>query len=340
MAKAFLSFILTLFFLLPSPSLAEGQATEKADSRSATHHGELLTSQIYGIRRFSLYSSEDETFTIQIERQENGQWVTEAINSSIQPWNNTVPTLSVIGEDLFLIKYIDLAYASIMLDASGSWRMTSWDVCLPLSPDRFFSIYPNSISIYTHPAELSAPMWIYGSLLPMDLESLDTSSLPLNPDDVKNLIDPDGWAVISSADETGIQAMYMTPDTQQPVLCSLYDGAPVKVIDSQQDWAKIEAAGLTGWVPQASVVTGFDMLKVTQRFPELCVWQEILTDEAAIYAAPTADSPVLYSLQHMDSSVVSYISVIGSTSDEWYAVFCPRGICGFMESKWFYAGNG
>lgn len=341
MAKVFLLFILTLFFILPSPSLAEGQAAAKADSRSATHYGELLTSQICGVRRFSLYSSGDETFTIQIECQENGQWITEAINPSIQPWNHTVPRLSAKDEDLFLIEYSDLAYASIKLDASGSWCMTSWDVSLPLTPDHFFCIYPNSIGLYIYDAAQNQSLWMYGTLLiSRDLESLDTSILPSNLDDVKDLIDPDGWAMISSADEAGIQAIYMTPDTQQPVLCSLYDGTPVRVIDSQQEWAKIEVAGLAGWVPQASLITGFDMLTVTQRFPELCVWQEILTDEAAIYTAPTVDSPVLYSLKHLDSSVISYISVIGSVSDEWYVVFHPKGICGFMESKWFYAGNG
>lgn len=134
--------------------------------------------------------------------------------------------------------------------------------------------------------------------------------------------------------------MCMAPDTLQPVLCSPYDGTPVKVIDSQQDWAKIEAAGLAGWVPQASLVTGFEMHTVSQRFPDLCVMQKSSTDEAAIYATPAANSPVLYSLKHQNSSVLSYIFIIGSASDEWYAVFHPNGIYGFMESKWFYARNG
>ena len=88
------------------------------------------------------------------------------------------------------------------------------------------------------------------------------------------------------------------------------------------------------------LLTGMDMLDVDQRFSELRVLQESLTDDATIHALPDSDSPVLHFAKRLDSSIFFSLVVVGCTSNGWYLVFDPNGIYGFMESKWFFAGNG
>lgn len=118
----------------------------------------------------------------------------------------------------------------------------------------------------------------------------------------------------------------------------LYDGAPVKLLGAEPGWFRIEVASRIGWVPQASLVTGFDMLMVSQHFPDLSILQESLTEDAVIYALPTVDSPVLQPLKPLSPDALSRFSVIGSVSDTWYVVFSPEGISGFIEGKWLSAG--
>ena len=59
-------------------------------------------------------------------------------------------------------------------------------------------ISPHTVSIYTRSSEQAYPKkWLHGSpLIAQELNELDTSHLPTCPEEVSNLIDPEGWAVI------------------------------------------------------------------------------------------------------------------------------------------------
>ena len=342
MRRATVSFFLLLVLMLSFSCPAAGAAADKEARDSANPSAELQMSEIHGNRRFTLYASENGMYQIQIDRRERDAWITEAVNAAIQPWNQIPPSLAVKAEDLCYLRYIDTAYAALVCDASGAWRLTSWVVSPHGGQEVFFSLYPNAIGIYAPQSNAAqAQQWIYGSLqISPDLNALDTGSLPLTLDDVSHLIDPEGWAVISSADGTGWQRMYQRPDAAEDALCTLYDGAPVRVLHTQGDWTSIEVAGMTGWVPQASLIAGMDMLTVPARFPDLTILHEVLSDETLVYASPSTDAPVLYSLECLDASDLDAFWIIGFVSDEWYAVFNPKGISGFMEAKWFYPGNG
>ena len=341
MRRTFLPLILFLLLALPASALALGQADAQTQSSTDVPQGELLESQIAGNFRFSFTALDDETFEIQIDHNEEGQWITEALNSSIKPWNGYTPALSVGSGSTFYLEYSDVAYAIIRRDLSGTWRLTAWSVSLVLDKDFYLGISPHTVSIYTQSTNQAYPKkWLHGSpVMAQELSALDTSRLPTCPEEVGNLIDPKGWAVISSAGGTG-QNLYPLPDASTEPFCTLYNWAPVRIIETKQDWAQVAVANLVGWVPQASLLSGMDMLDVDQRFSELRVLQESLTDEAAIQALPDTGSPVLYFAKSLDASVFNYLFVMGCTPDGWYLVFNPDGIYGFMETKWFFAGNG
>lgn len=340
MRRAILPLVLFLLLALPASTLAQGQVPTQTYSDTATPHAELLESQIAGDFRFSFTALDDETFEIRIDRKEEGQWVTEALNSSIKPWNGYTPALSVGSGSTFYLEYSDVAYAIIRRDLSGTWRLTAWSVSGDIDEDFYLGISPHTVSIYTRSTNQAYPKkWLHGSpVMAQELSALDTSRLPTCPEEVGNLIDPKGWAVISSAGGTG-QNLYPLPDASTEPLCTLYDWAPVRIIETKQDWAQVAVANLVGWVPEASLITGMDMLDVDQRFSELRVLQESLTDDAAIHALPDAASPVLYFAKSLDASVFNYLFVMGCTPDGWYLAFNPDGIYGFMETKWFF-GNG
>lgn len=342
MRRTFLPLVLFLLLALPASALALGQADAQTQSSTDVPQGELLESQIAGDSRFSFTALDDETFEIRIDRKKEGQWVTEALNSSIKPWNGYTPALSIGSGSTFYLKYSDVAYAIISRDLSGTWRLTAWSVSLVLDKDFYLGISPHTVSIYTQSTNQAYPKkWLHGSpVMAQELSALDTSRLPTCPEEIGNLIDPEGWAVISSAGGTGEQNLYPLPDASTEPFCTLYDWAPVRIIETKQDWAQVAVANLVGWVPQASLLAGMDMLDVDQRFSELRVLQESLTDEAAIQALPDTGSPVLYFAKNLDSSVFNYLFVMGCTPDGWYLVFNPDGIHGFMESRWFFAGNG
>lgn len=340
MRRTFLPLVLFLLLALSSSALAQDQFSTQTYSDTATPHAELLESQIAGDSHFSFTALDDETFEIRIDRNEAGQWVTEALNSSIKPWNGFTPTLFVVNEDNIYLRYSDVAYAIISRDLSGIWRLTGWNVNLIHDNGFFIALYPHTACIYHTSSATQRHPWLHGSpAMAQELSALDTSHLPTCPEEVGNLIDPKGWAVISSAGGMG-QNLYPLPDASREPLCTLYDWAPVKIIETKQDWAQVAVANLVGWVPKASLLAGMDMLDVDQRFSELRVLQESLTDDAAIHALPDTGSPVLYFAKSLDASVFNYLFVMGCTPDGWYLVFNPDGIYGFMESRWFFAGNG
>lgn len=340
MRRTFLPLVLFLLLALSSSALAQDQFSTQTYSDTATPHAELLESQIAGDFRFSFTALDDETFEIRIDRNEAGQWVTEALNSSIKPWNGFTPTLFVVNEDNIYLRYSDVAYAIISRDLSGIWRLTGWNVNLIHDNGFFIALYPHTACIYHTSSATQRHPWLHGSpAMAQELSALDTSRLPTCPEEVGNLIDPKGWAVISSAGGMG-QNLYPLPDASTKPLCTLYDWAPVRIIETKQDWAQVAVANLVGWVPKASLLAGMDMLDVDQRFSELRVLQESLTDDAAIHALPDTGSPVLYFVKSLDASVFNYLFVMGCTPDGWYLVFNPDGIYGFMESRWFFAGNG
>lgn len=342
MIRAFLSLFFFLLIVLPSSPLAQEQAPAQTHSATDATHGELMESQIVGDCRFSFTALGDEVFEIRIDCRKEGRWCTEVLNSSIKSWNGYTPMLSVGSENIFYLKYSDVAYATVRRDLFGTWRLAAWSVSLDLDEDFYLGISPHTVSIYTRSSEQAYPKkWLHGSpLIAQELNELDTSHLPTCPEEVSNLIDPEGWAVIYSVGGTGEQNLYPLPDATKESLCTLFNWAPVQIIGTQQDWAQVAVANLVGWVPLASLVTGMDMLDEDQYFSELRILQESLTDDAAIHALPDTDSPVLYFAKHLDSSVFNYLFVMGCTSDGWYLVFYPDGIYGFMESKWFFAGNG
>lgn len=341
MRRTFLPLVLFLLLALSSSALAQGQAPAQTQSSTDVPRGERLDSQIVGDHRFSFTALDDETFEIRIDLNEAGQWVTEALNSSIKPWNGFIPTLFVVNEDNIYLRYSDVAYAIISRDLSGIWRLTGWNVSLIHDNGFFIALYPHTACIYHTSSATQRHPWLHGSpAMAQELSALDTSRLPTCPEEVGNLIDPEGWAVISSAGGTGEQNLYPLPDASTEPFCTLYDWAPVRIIETKQDWAQVAVANLVGWVPKASLLAGMDMLDVDQRFSELRVLQESLTDDATIHALPDSDSPVLHFAKRLDSSIFFSLVVVGCTSDGWYLVFDPNGIYGFMESKWFFAGNG
>ena len=340
MRRAFLPLVLFLLLALSSSALAQGQAPAQTQSSTDVPQGKRLDPQIAGDHRFSFTALDDETFEIRIDLNEAGQWVTEALNSSIKPWNGFAPTLFVVNEDNIYLRYSDVAYAIISRDLSGIWRLTGWTVSLIHDNGFFIALYPHTACIYHTSSATQRHPWLHGSpVMAQELSALDTSRLPTCPEEIGNLIDPEGWAVISSAGGTG-QNLYPLPDTSKEPFCTLYDWAPVRIIETKQDWAQVAVANLVGWVPKASLLAGMDMLDVDQRFSELRVLQESLTDDATIHALPDSDSPVLHFAKRLDSSIFFSLVVVGCTSDGWYLVFDPNGIYGFMESKWFFAGNG
>ena len=195
MKKIQIMVFFVLLSLFPLQHIAEESVLIQEPISFTESFGNPLYSQVSGARRFTYYASDNDAFKILIERNSGEMWETESISAPLYSWNGINPSLDVIHENMFYIKFDDRAYAEIMHDDSRGWSLRLWAVFSGGST--FFAFYPNALCINKYSAGNASSQWIYGSaLISFDLDSLDVSKLPTDDSDILKLIDPSHWAVI------------------------------------------------------------------------------------------------------------------------------------------------
>lgn len=339
MKKIQIMVFFVLLSLFPLQHIAEESVLIQEPISFTESFGNPLYSQVSRARRFTYYASDNDAFKILIERNSGEMWETESISAPLYSWNGINPSLDVIHENMFYIKFDDRAYAEIMHDDSRGWSLRLWAVFSGGST--FFAFYPNALCINKYSAGNASSQWIYGSaLISFDLDSLDVSKLPTDDSDILKLIDPSHWAVILGKHGTNEQLVYESPSINGDSVCTLYSGAPVKILSIQAAWANIEVAGLTGWVPLSSLATGREMLSTIQCFPDWIILSDTTTSETCVYSSPSTKSVVCESLQDATIPYIESLRIIGRMDTDWYIVYRPNGTQGFMQTKWFSPGNG
>ena len=257
-------------------------------------------------------------------------------------WNEIKPSISVDSSgNLLYLQFTESYYASIVRAQDEKWKLSMWYHSNESEGETFLSFYPNSIKVIENNHDINKVKWIYGMpKLNYDIQFIDISRLLNYADDLAQLIDTTGWGVVQSTDGSNICKIYATPDEAASVICELFTGAPVRVVRNEAIWAEIHMDGIVGWLPTSAIAEGRDMLSVQRCFPQLEITLGGNPAAPNIFSQPDITSKSIYKISTNDMETSRAISVIGKLNDTWLLVYHSDGFWGFMESQWFYKGNG
>ena len=141
----------------------------------------------------------------------------------------------------------------------------------------------------------------------------------------------------------GQAALLAAADAKAQALGAYYTGTPVQVLETAGGWSRVRVAGTEGWLTADCLVTGDAMGGVTAEFPLLAFSEEACAACDILYAAPSADSAVTGQVDFdgADNPAAAVgLFIIGTAGEGWFHVMNLWGDFGYVESRWFFAGNG
>lgn len=160
------------------------------------------------------------------------------------------------------------------------------------------------------------PAFIVGEHPWGDVTTIDWASLPTSVEDAWAKVNSSGWAMVNrSGNFDNPLILHETPSQDGRYLGEYHSGAPVRVLEQRDDWARVDIFGVEGWMETESLAFGSDMAAV---IPQL---------EGA-YDAIASDGEDLYLCLSPGGEPISVLFggavVIGNYGDEWYHVYDVR----------------
>ena len=200
--------------------------------------------------------------------------------------------------------------------ADGTWGITLVDF-LPLGPEWIGDGMIEGM-LGDHP-------W-------KDITKIDWNTLPAGYEEALLQTDVSGWARV--AIEEGKLNLHAQPDDASAVLGGYVRGAPVRVLEADGEWTRVDVLGLEGWMRNDSLAVGDAMRQIDYRGP----WLAAVGGSAMIHEQPLQDSPAVCVI---DDSWTAAFYVIGCYNDEWYHVWsCTDGTSGYIHKDDLWEGNG
>ena len=196
------------------------------------------------------------------------------------------------------------------------------------SVNPFFLLHPSSTD----------ETFYYGNFPYGDIRSIDLTGIPDTFEEAKGILDQSGWAKVNNPNPQDRLHLRARPQRGADSLGKFYNGTPVKVLERQGDWVRVQIAHLDGWMMAAYLAFGQDANRVQRAFPDMVGLESLEDREMPLYAQANENSPIIAS-RSISYSMEYWI--LGVVDEEWYFVyFCHDGIGGYIQQKWFWEGNG
>ena len=161
-----------------------------------------------------------------------------------------------------------------------------------------------------------------------DLTAIDWSTLPHNVDEARAAVDVSGWAMVNNPNPEDRLHMRVEPDRTTASNGKYYNGAPVRVLERQNDWARVDILGQEGWMMTQYLAFGEDMETVQRAlFP----WTVM----------PAMGTPLHALLGDSVLRPVTGQVVVLAVNGNWFHVWLEdTGETGYVHQDDLSAGNG
>ena len=160
-----------------------------------------------------------------------------------------------------------------------------------------------------------------------------TCFVPADADGILPLgSDPFVKAHISNPDPTDRLHLRTAPDQNAESLGKYYNGAPVRILEDQGEWARVDILGVEGWMMTRYLAIGDSMKDVKYAGPQL----QTVEGGAMLHTEPHEEAAV--SAVNGD---YSSMQVIGIVNELWYHVWFYEENCGgYFRADDLWEGNG
>lgn len=216
-------------------------------------------------------------------------------------------------------------YSFIRPEGSDRWRLQF--VMGDNRGEDWFYVGPD----YLFDPQAPEPVYHFGDIPWTDIASLTFQALPRTFAQAREHLDQDGWAKANPAAKS--MPLLDAPDVRAQTLVMLYRGTPLRVLERTGNWARVQLAGLSGWVQADALALGEDMNGVRPAFPPLMGADSTQGRPMPLHERPDAASPAP---RQRDLKDDRYYWIVAEVEDDWYYVyFFPEGIGGYMPQAWF-----
>ena len=206
--------------------------------------------------------------------------------------------------------------------ANGQWGIS---LIYPEN-EGLFRVGPNWIF-----EESGAPL-VVGDHPWSDITQMDWTTLPASYEEALLQVDHSKWALVTNPNPDDRLNLRVQPDKKSTSLGKYYSGAPVRILENQGEWARVEILGVEGWMMTEYLAIGDEMKNVDFAGPQLMTIEE----GAMLHAEPAEET----ALSRVEAYFTS-MKVIGIVNEEWYHVwFYQEGSGGYFHANDLWEGNG
>lgn len=217
---------------------------------------------------------------------------------------------------------------SFACDRDNVWRLS-----FVMAQD-WYTITPHYVSL----SSSEDNTFYFGTFSESDIRDIQLANIPSTFEEIKLQLDQSGWAKVNNPNPADRLHLREQPDRGSASLGKFYNGTPVQVLERKGAWARVQLAGLSGWMMADYLAIGVDMNQVQPAFPGMVGLDRLEMQPMPLYARPDEHSLVIEKRE-----ITHYVPywIVGVVEDGWYYVyFFQEDIGGFMKQEWFWSGNG
>ena len=182
---------------------------------------------------------------------------------------------------------------------------------------------------------------LYGDLPPFSLSDMEPALLPHTLAQARLLVHFEGWAVVNNPKPQDRLHLRINPSPGAQSLGKYYSGSPVRILQTQGDWAQVEVYGVQGYMMLRYLTFGESMANVSSAFPYRVITKQAAVQGVNIYTQPDSSSPVVGTIgKGFGDAPIHGLHIIGAVGDDWYHVSLDDGLSGYVQVKDFWEGNG
>lgn len=276
-----------------------------------------------------IISREGDTMRLLMRRSDGMLVFVGGVHDAQHGWQMTestpLPENTILGVENFVASLgIGGAYDTVSLRPYADGR---WGVSL-FYPDNEGPFRVGANWIFEEPG---APLLV-GDHPWSDITRIDWTSLPASYEEALSQVDHSGWALVSNPNPQDRLNLRAKPDKKSTSLGKYYNGAPVRILEDQGEWARVDILGVEGWMMTRYLAIGDSMKDVKYAGPQL----QTVEGGAMLHTEPHEEAAV--SAVNGD---YSSMQVIGIVNELWYHVWFYEENCGgYFRADDLWEGNG